>query len=185
MTRFVATILGCGPSPGVPRIGNDWGTCDPNDQRNRRSRCALLVERREDGKQPTRVLVDTSPDIRTQLLAAGVDHIDGVLYTHAARRSSPRHRRPSRVLDEDQAAARGLRRRPDIGAHPRGLRVLLPDPARRHVSADPPHEPDRGLRAPRNRRRQAARSRSRLTPSAMATAFRWASASVAWPIPAT
>jgi phosphoribosyl 1,2-cyclic phosphate phosphodiesterase len=82
MTRFVATILGCGPSPGVPRIGNDWGTCDPNDERNRRSRCTLLVERQEDGKQPTRILVDTSPDIRTQLLAAGVDHIDGVLYTH-------------------------------------------------------------------------------------------------------
>jgi len=83
MTGLLATILGCGPSPGVPRIGNDWGTCDPANPKNRRSRCSLLVERRNDRHRPTRVLVDTSPDMRTQFLAAGVDHIDGVLYTHA------------------------------------------------------------------------------------------------------
>lgn len=82
MTGLVATILGCGPSPGVPRIGNDWGHCDPAQPRNRRSRCALLVERRIEGRPPTRVLVDTSPDMRAQLLSAGVDHLDGVLYTH-------------------------------------------------------------------------------------------------------
>jgi phosphoribosyl 1,2-cyclic phosphate phosphodiesterase len=68
----------------VPRIGNDWGACDPNEPKNRRSRCALLVERfAEPGGRPTRVLVDTGPDIRSQLLAAKVDHVDGVLYTHA------------------------------------------------------------------------------------------------------
>ena len=83
MSRFAATILGCGPSPGVPRIGNDWGSCDPTDPRNRRSRCALLIERCDEGRAPTRVLVDTSPDMRTQLLAAGIDRVDGVLYTHA------------------------------------------------------------------------------------------------------
>src|SRR5262245_3556943 len=83
MTALVATILGCGPSPGVPRIGNDWGQCDPTERRNRRSRCALLIERRAEGRTPTRVLIDTSPDIRTQLLEAGADHLDGVLYTHA------------------------------------------------------------------------------------------------------
>ncbi len=83
MTGLGATILGCGPSPGVPRIGDDWGACDPAEPRNRRSRCGLLVERKEAGTPATRVLVDTSPDIRTQLLSAGVDHLDGVLYTHA------------------------------------------------------------------------------------------------------
>jgi len=83
ISRFRATILGCGSSPGVPRIGNDWGACDPNDPRNRRTRCALLVERFDGDKPPTRVLVDTGPDVREQLLAAGVGRIDGVVYTHA------------------------------------------------------------------------------------------------------
>jgi phosphoribosyl 1,2-cyclic phosphate phosphodiesterase len=83
MTGLVATILGCGPSPGVPRIGNDWGSCDPNEPRNRRSRCGLLIERRTMDSAPTRVLVDSSPDIRAQLLDAGIDQLDGVLYTHA------------------------------------------------------------------------------------------------------
>jgi phosphoribosyl 1,2-cyclic phosphate phosphodiesterase len=83
MTRLTATILGCGSSPGVPRIGNDWGECDPNEPKNRRTRCALLVERFGEAKKPTRVLVDTGPDLRPQLLAANVDHLDGVLYTHA------------------------------------------------------------------------------------------------------
>jgi phosphoribosyl 1,2-cyclic phosphate phosphodiesterase len=83
IATFRATILGCGSSPGVPRIGNDWGACDPNEPKNRRSRCALLIERFEDNLKPTRVLVDTGPDIRTQLLSANVDHIDGVIYTHA------------------------------------------------------------------------------------------------------
>ncbi len=81
--RLKATILGCGSSPGVPRIGNDWGACNPNEPRNRRTRCALLLERYDGGKVPTRVLVDTGPDMRAQLLAAGVDFIDAVIYTHA------------------------------------------------------------------------------------------------------
>jgi len=76
------TILGCGSSGGVPRIGNDWGTCDPQEPRNRRSRCALLVEKRVDNGCTT-VLIDTGPDIRNQLLAANVSHVDAVLYTHA------------------------------------------------------------------------------------------------------
>jgi phosphoribosyl 1,2-cyclic phosphate phosphodiesterase len=83
MARLRATILGCGASPGVPRIGNDWGACDPNESRNRRTRCALLVERFDGQERPTRVLVDTGPDLRAQLLAANVDAIDGVVYTHA------------------------------------------------------------------------------------------------------
>lgn len=76
------TILGCGSSGGVPRIGNDWGSCDPLEPRNRRTRCALLVEKRVENACTT-VLIDTGPDIRNQLLAANVSHIDAVLYTHA------------------------------------------------------------------------------------------------------
>jgi phosphoribosyl 1,2-cyclic phosphate phosphodiesterase len=80
--RLKITVLGCGSSPGTPRIGNDWGACDPNEPRNRRTRCAILIER-TDGAGTTRVLVDTGPDIRTQLLVAGVNSIDGVVYTHS------------------------------------------------------------------------------------------------------
>ncbi|HEX8525814.1 MBL fold metallo-hydrolase [Allosphingosinicella sp.] len=70
-------ILGCGTSLGVPRIGNDWGACDPADPRNRRRRVAILVS-----WGGTRILVDTGPDLREQLLDAGVDHVDAVIWTH-------------------------------------------------------------------------------------------------------
>jgi phosphoribosyl 1,2-cyclic phosphate phosphodiesterase len=76
------TVLGCGSSPGVPRIGNDWGACDPNEPKNRRTRTSILIERVTDGGT-TRVLVDTGPDLRQQLLAANVKSIDAVVYTHA------------------------------------------------------------------------------------------------------
>ena len=80
MTRTI-TILGCGSSGGVPRIGNQWGICDPNNPKNRRRRCSILV--RDSGPQgETRVLVDTSPDMRDQMLDAGVERVDAVLYTH-------------------------------------------------------------------------------------------------------
>ncbi len=75
------TILGCGSSGGVPRIGNIWGECDPDEPRNRRSRCSILVSKGS-GEKQTHVLVDTSPDMREQLLAAGIGDIHGVLYTH-------------------------------------------------------------------------------------------------------
>ena len=75
------TILGCGSSMGVPRPALGWGACDPNNPRNRRRRTSLLAERRgPDGV--TRVLVDTSPDLREQLLDAEVDHLDAVLISH-------------------------------------------------------------------------------------------------------
>ncbi len=75
-------ILGCGSSGGVPRIGPNWGECDPGNPRNRRSRCSLLVERIAGSGKATSVLVDTSPDMREQLLAAEVSRLDAVLYTH-------------------------------------------------------------------------------------------------------
>jgi phosphoribosyl 1,2-cyclic phosphate phosphodiesterase len=75
------TILGCGSSPGTPRIHGDWGACDPEEPKNRRLRCSLLVERTTDNGT-TRVVIDTSPDFRQQMLAANVPAIDAVLYTH-------------------------------------------------------------------------------------------------------
>ncbi|MEJ1159179.1 MBL fold metallo-hydrolase [Prosthecomicrobium sp. N25] len=76
-------ILGCGSSPGVPRIGGDWGQCDPANPRNRRRRASLLVTRRDAVGNVTRVLVDCGPDLREQMLDAHVDWVDGVLVTHA------------------------------------------------------------------------------------------------------
>lgn len=81
--RIVATILGCGSSGGVPRIGNVWGNCDPAEPRNRRLRCSLLIEGWSDGSEaPTRIVIDTGCDLREQMLAAEVDRVDAVLYTH-------------------------------------------------------------------------------------------------------
>lgn len=71
-------MLGSGTSTGVPRIGNDWGLCDPNEPRNRRSRASILVESKAD----QRILVDTSTDLRQQLLANGIDRLDAVFWTH-------------------------------------------------------------------------------------------------------
>ena len=71
-------VLGCGTSTGVPRIGNDWGECDPNEPKNRRTRVSILVESNEG----TRLLVDTSTDLRQQLLANDIDKVDGVFWTH-------------------------------------------------------------------------------------------------------
>jgi phosphoribosyl 1,2-cyclic phosphate phosphodiesterase len=71
------TVLGCGTSGGVPVIGNYWGVCDPENPKNRRSRVSVAVEEGD-----TRLLVDTSPDLRQQCLANGIDQVDGVLYTH-------------------------------------------------------------------------------------------------------
>jgi phosphoribosyl 1,2-cyclic phosphate phosphodiesterase len=78
------TILGCGSSGGVPRPALGWGDCDPHNPKNRRRRTSLLVERRQENPHAgvTRVLVDTSPDLREQLIDAEVDWLDGVLFTH-------------------------------------------------------------------------------------------------------
>ena len=81
MATLRFTILGCGSSGGVPRLGGNWGDCDPTNPKNARKRCSMLVERiTDDGT--TRVLIDTSPDLRQQLLDAEVGNLNGVLYTH-------------------------------------------------------------------------------------------------------
>jgi phosphoribosyl 1,2-cyclic phosphate phosphodiesterase len=75
------TILGCGSSAGVPRPALGWGACDPDNPKNRRRRTSLLIER-HGSNGVTRVLIDTTPDLREQLLDAGVDWLDGVFYSH-------------------------------------------------------------------------------------------------------
>lgn len=81
--RLRVTILGCGSSPGVPRLNGDWGNCDPANPKNRRMRTAALVERIKANGARTTVAIDTGPDFRAQMLMASVRHIDAVIYTHA------------------------------------------------------------------------------------------------------
>ncbi|MFM7443485.1 MAG: MBL fold metallo-hydrolase, partial [Tabrizicola sp.] len=82
MAKLTFTILGCGSSGGVPRLGGIWGDCDPTNPKNRRRRCSMLITR-ETAEGVTRVLIDTSPDMRYQLLDANVGSLDGVVYTHS------------------------------------------------------------------------------------------------------
>ena len=109
-------ILGCGSSGGVPRLGEGapyWGDCDPADPKNRRSRCSILVTRR--GPQgETRLLVDTSPDMREQLLAANVGRLDAVLITHD-------HADQLHGIDDLRVVTMNMRRRLDLWSDRRGL----------------------------------------------------------------
>jgi phosphoribosyl 1,2-cyclic phosphate phosphodiesterase len=111
------TILGCGSSGGVPRPALGWGACDPANPKNRRRRCSLLVERR-DGLRCTRVLVDTSPDLREQLIDAGVDWVDGVFYTHE-------HADHTHGIDDLRALHMHKRRRLDAYLDDATSRVLF------------------------------------------------------------
>ena len=106
--RIVATILGCGSSGGVPRIGNVWGECDPDEPRNRRLRCSLLIEGWSEGSiEPTRIVIDTGCDLREQLLAAKVDRVEAVLYTHA-------HADHTHGIDDLRVLALHNRKRVDV-----------------------------------------------------------------------
>jgi len=100
------TILGCGTSTGVPRIGPVWGNCDPANPKNFRTRCSLLVKR-EAANGETAVLVDTTPDMRQQLLSAGISWIDGVFYTHE-------HADHTHGIDDLRALFFNRRRRVDV-----------------------------------------------------------------------
>ena len=104
-----AVILGCGSSGGVPRVGGDWGVCDPSESKNRRSRCSLYVEYWEgDSESPveerTAVLIDTSPDLREQCLRADIKRLDALLYTHD-------HADQSHGIDDLRAVAYRMRER--------------------------------------------------------------------------
>lgn len=79
--KLEVVILGSGSSGGVPRGDGDWGACDPAEPKNRRTRCSMLARRRGPGGE-TNVLIDTSPDLRAQALAASLKAVDAVLYTH-------------------------------------------------------------------------------------------------------
>ena len=79
--HFKFTILGCGSSGGVPRIGDLWGNCDPLEPKNIRLRCSLLVQKFEKSGVTT-VVIDTGPDLRQQLIRESVGILDGVIYTH-------------------------------------------------------------------------------------------------------
>ncbi|NSZ16734.1 MBL fold metallo-hydrolase [Agrobacterium vitis] len=81
LRRF--TILGCSSSPGVPRINGDWGDCDPSNPKNRRTRASFLIEQIGPDGGKTVVLVDTGPDFREQMIRAGVQSLDAVVYSHA------------------------------------------------------------------------------------------------------
>jgi phosphoribosyl 1,2-cyclic phosphate phosphodiesterase len=106
--RIVATIMGCGSSGGVPRIGGNWGVCDPANPKNRRSRCSLLIEGFSAGsEQPTRIIIDTGCDLREQLLAANVDRVDAVLYTHE-------HADHTHGIDDLRVLALNNRKRVDV-----------------------------------------------------------------------
>jgi len=111
------TILGCGSSGGVPRIGNHWGACDPAEPRNRRRRCSVMVERKSDSGA-TRVLIDASPDLRDQLLDYGAGVLDGVLFTHE-------HADHTHGIDELRAVAINSRARVPIWANDRTGTMLL------------------------------------------------------------
>ena len=109
-------ILGCGSSGGVPRLGEGkpyWGACDPNNPKNRRSRCSVLVTRRTlEGE--TRILVDTSPDMREQLLAAGIGRLDAVLITHD-------HADQLHGIDDLRVITINMKRRLDLWSDMEGL----------------------------------------------------------------
>lgn len=80
MMRY--TVLGCGSSPGTPRLNGDWGNCDPHNPRNRRLRASLLAERIAADGERTSVVIDTGPDFRQQMLNVRISRLDGVVYTH-------------------------------------------------------------------------------------------------------
>ena len=110
------TILGCGSSGGVPRVAQGWGVCDPANPLNRRRRCSILVE--QTGPEGvTRVLVDTSPDLREQLIDARVKHLDGILMTHG-------HADHTNGIDDVRPLVLHMRRKLDIHMDERTSRVV-------------------------------------------------------------
>lgn len=122
MSTIELTILGCGSSSGVPRLGGpdlagDWGACDPNNPKNRRTRCSVLVQRRTEAGA-TRVLVDTAPDMREQLLTAKVAALDAVLITHD-------HADQLHGLDDLRQVAHFTHRRVDVHTDAKTAKAVM------------------------------------------------------------
>lgn len=111
------TILGSGSSGGVPRIGNHWGACDPNEPKNRRRRCSMLVQQFSASGDVTSVLVDTSPDMRDQLNDADCGKLDAVLFTHS-------HADQCHGVDDLRMVAMNMRQRVECHADPFTADVL-------------------------------------------------------------
>jgi phosphoribosyl 1,2-cyclic phosphate phosphodiesterase len=117
MTSRTLTILGCGSSGGVPRIGNHWGHCDPKNPRNRRRRCSVYLRQMgQDGE--TRVLIDTSPDMRDQMLEAEIGWVNSVLFTHE-------HADHTHGIDELRSFYLNQRKRVTVWANDRTGTMLL------------------------------------------------------------
>jgi len=119
MSRAIRiTVLGCGSSGGVPRVGQGWGACDPANPKNRRRRCSILVERTDRSSgQKTVVLIDTSPDLRQQLLDADVERLDAILFTHS-------HADHTHGIDDVRPLVIAMRRRIDVYADQTTSQVL-------------------------------------------------------------
>ncbi len=115
--RHRVTILGCGSSGGVPRVGSGWGACDPDNPKNRRRRCSILVEASSEAGT-TRVLVDTSPDLREQLLDAEVTALDAVVLTHE-------HADHTHGIDDLRPLCIHMRRRLDLYMDGRTSALML------------------------------------------------------------
>ena len=109
-----ATILGCGTSSGVPRIGNDWGLCDPEEPKNRRRRASLLIQH-----GGANILVDTSPDFREQMLSAGISTLDAVIFTHD-------HADHTHGIDDLRQVFHAMQRPVACYAHPATWKGLRP-----------------------------------------------------------
>ena len=140
------TILGCASSGGVPRPGTGWGACDPANPKNRRRRCALLVERKGAGRRHARAgryrAGPARPADRRQRRLARCRALQP-----RARRPHPRHRRSARAVPESAPPSRRLRRRRDLAHADDALRLLLRAAGRQRVSADPQHARAQGRRA--------------------------------------
>ena len=129
--RIVATIMGCGSSGGVPRIGGHWGVCDPDNPKNRRGRCSLLIEGfSSTSDQPTRIIVDTGCDLREQLLSAEVDRVEAVLYTHE-------HADHTHGIDDLRVLALLNRKRVDVYFSQEAANRIVPSFA--YCFTAPPH----------------------------------------------
>ncbi|WP_461432040.1 MBL fold metallo-hydrolase [Hoeflea alexandrii] len=105
------TVLGCASSPGVPRVNGDWGACDPDNPKNRRTRAAFLIRQFGADGGETTIVVDTGPDFREQMIANKVHSIDAVLYTHS-------HADHVHGIDDLRGFALTQRRRIPIHADP-------------------------------------------------------------------